>query len=211
MKLQIIRRQIDRLDSKIVQLLVKRFELTKEAGEVKKTIQKDLQDRGREETLLTNLSDLAENKGLDPTLIIKLYRIIFEHSIAAQQPQGRCLVAYQGQEGAYSTLAAKRFFKSRKSSLHLVGFDTFSQTIQALETGRTDYAILPVENMVTGQIPEPCDLITHAKVQTIGEIILPIEHCLIGLPSTSLRKIKRIISHPQALLQCKKYLADWNL
>lgn len=206
-KLKTTRQQIDKLDSQIVELLVKRFEFAKAAGRIKKAARKDLQDTCREQSLITALADKAEKKGLDPILISKLYRIIFEHSVAAQEPTDRCSVAYQGQDGAYSTLAAKRFFKSQKQKLHLLGYETFPETLYALEKNRTQYAILPIENKITGPIREVCDLLVKSNLKTIGEIAQPVEHCLIGLPTASIKKITRVISHPQALLQCSRYLS----
>ncbi len=207
-KLISTRKKIDKLDSQIVELLAKRFELAKAAGEIKKASRKDLQDTTREQSLLTALVNRAEKKGLDPVLISKLYRIIFEHSVVVQEPANRCSVAYQGQEGAYSTLAAKRFFKSQKQKLHLLGYETFAETLYAVEKNRTQYAILPIENKITGPIPDVHELLKKAKLKKIGEITQPIEHCLIGLPKASVKRIACIISHPQALQQCSQFIAS---
>jgi chorismate mutase/prephenate dehydratase len=207
-KLKSTRQKIDQLDSQIVELLAKRFQFAKEAGEIKKASRKDLQDLAREQSLLSALTERAEKKGLDPVLISKLYRIILEHSVSVQEPTDHCRVAYQGQEGAFSTLAAKRFFKSQKQKLHLLGYETFAETLYALENNRVQYAILPVENKITGAIPEVCDLLAKSNFKTIGEINQPVEHCLIGLPKASIKNITRVISHPQALKQCSQFIAS---
>lgn len=210
-KLKSTRQKIDQLDSQIVELLAKRFKLARTAGEIKKAFQKDLQDISREQSLLTTLIHRAEKKGLDSGLIAKLYRIILEHSVVAQEPMDRCSVAYQGQEGAYSTLAAKRFFKSQKQHLHLLGYETFAETLYAVEKNRTQYAIVPIENKITGLISDVQELLSKTNLKVMGEIIQPIEHCLIGLPTASIKKIKRVISHPQALQQCSQYLSSLKI
>lgn len=209
-KLKSTRQKIDELDAQIIELLAKRFQFAKEAGEIKKASRKDLQDTAREQSLLAMLTERAEKKGLDPVLIKKLYRIIFEHSVSAQEPTDRCSVAYQGQEGAYSTLAAKRFFNSQKQNLHLLGYETFAETLYALEKKRVQYAILPIENKITGAISEVCDLLDKSNFKTVGEISQPVDHCLMGLPKASIKNITRVISHPQALKQCSLFIASLN-
>jgi chorismate mutase/prephenate dehydratase len=116
-------------------------------------------------------------------------------------------VAYQGSSGAYSTLAAKRFFGDQPH-LQLMGFNTFSETLSALQNKQVDYAILPVENSITGPIHEVLSLLPKNQFPMVGEIIQPIEHCLIGLHGTDLTQLKLIYSHPQALMQCSKFLAS---
>ena len=120
-----------------------------------------------------------------------------------------CIISYQGGPGAYSELAAQKYFDTN-SQISLKGFPSFEQALDAIVTGKSDYAILPIENKITGQIENVPALVRSTPVREIGSIWIPIEHHLIGLNSSTLGEIERIYSHPQALKQCSKFLASFK-
>ncbi len=114
--------------------------------------------------------------------------------------------AFQGERGAYSEAAAMAFFKD---SIETVPFPTFHEVLESAETGKTDYAILPVENSLEGSVGESYDLLLTTKLDVTGEIYHRIKHCLIGFER--LEKIDTVYSHPQALGQCRKFIQDHHL
>ena len=69
-----------------------------------------------------------------------------------------------------------------------------------------DFAVVPIENSTAGSVGETIDLLIDKNVRIVGEVSIPIEHCLIIHKDTSIDKVKKVMSHPQALAQCKEYL-----
>jgi prephenate dehydratase len=115
-------------------------------------------------------------------------------------------VSFQGERGAYSEAAATLFFKE---PIETVPYPTFYEVLESVEIGRTDYAVLPVENSLEGSVPESYDLLLTTKLNAVGEIYHKIKHCLIG--SQPLEKIDTVYSHPQALGQCRKFIQEHHL
>jgi chorismate mutase/prephenate dehydratase len=116
-------------------------------------------------------------------------------------------VVFQGIEGAYSHLAARRFFSKSLDRVTFLGFPTFAGAVEAVERGGADYAFLPIENTTAGSINEVYDLLSRANLSIVGESIFPIEHCLLAVRDVPIANIRRVYSHPQALAQCMKFLS----
>jgi chorismate mutase/prephenate dehydratase len=115
-------------------------------------------------------------------------------------------VGYQGTEGAYSELAAKRHFASDLRPVRCVGYHSFFEMLQALKAGSIDYAVLPIENSIAGSINESYDLLAKMGLFLVGEEFQPIAHCLIGAADVPVSAIRRVYSHPVALAQCREFL-----
>ena len=116
------------------------------------------------------------------------------------------VVGYQGTEGAYSELAAKRHFAETGRSVRCVGYHSFKEMLQALKAGEVDYAVLPIENSIAGSINESYDLLAKMGLYLVGEEFQPIAHCLIGAADVPVSSIRRVYSHPVALAQCGAFL-----
>lgn len=114
-------------------------------------------------------------------------------------------VGYQGTEGAYSELAAKRHFAGT-ASVRCVGYHSFAEMLEALKAGEIDYAVLPIENSIAGSINESYDLLAKMGLYLVGEEFQPIAHCLIGAEEVPVSSIRRVYSHPVALAQCGEFL-----
>lgn len=121
--------------------------------------------------------------------------------------QGKLIVGYQGTDGAYSQIAAERHFASRAAALETRGFDSFAELQQAVIDRAVDYAMQPIENTTAGSINEAYDLLLKLDLQLVGEEVLKVEHCLAALPGTTIDQLRRVYSHPQALLQSSQFLA----
>jgi chorismate mutase/prephenate dehydratase len=74
-------------------------------------------------------------------------------------------------------------------------------------SGAADYGMLPVENTTAGSINEAYDLLAQTSLTVVGEEVLRVEHCLVGMPDATLEDIRRVFSHPQALAQCSNFLS----
>jgi len=115
-------------------------------------------------------------------------------------------VSFQGAEGAYSHIAARRYFANDPGPMTFAGFPTFAEALREAETGAAGWAFLPIENTTAGSINETYDLLRHTALRIVGEEILQVRHCLLGLPGAAAGMVKRILSHPQALAQCGGFL-----
>ena len=115
-------------------------------------------------------------------------------------------VAYQGEPGAYSEMAIAREWRGTATA---VAAPTFADTIGLLGRGRVDYAVIPVWNSTIGEIQGTSTLLAHhaSRLETVSELTVPVVHCLLGLPGTSLTTIRYVGSHPAALAQCQRLFA----
>jgi prephenate dehydratase len=115
--------------------------------------------------------------------------------------------AIQGELGAYSQQAVYSFFGRKKVS-EVLPLPTLQRVFSVLTQKRNapEYAVVPIENSSAGSVGETIDLLISKDVRIIGETSIPVKHCLIIHKDATLGKIKRVMSHPQALAQCREYL-----
>ncbi|NTU68040.1 MAG: prephenate dehydratase [Chlorobiaceae bacterium] len=111
------------------------------------------------------------------------------------------LIAYQGEPGAYSEIAALRFGTPRP-------FESFDEVFAAVASKRTDYAVVPIENSLGGSIHQNYDLLQDQPVVILAETFVKVEHCLQGLHGSSIEEARKVLSHPQALAQCRNFIAE---
>jgi len=114
------------------------------------------------------------------------------------------IVAFQGEHGAYSEIAAKKLFPESKP----VPMKLFQDIFDALRDNNIDFAVVPIENSIEGSVNEIYDLLLDTEKKITGELFLRINHCLIALENNS--RITRVFSHPQALAQCRNYIKKRN-
>ncbi len=115
------------------------------------------------------------------------------------------IVAFQGERGAFSEEAIYQHFGPDVDTLPC---RTFEDIFFAVEEGRADYGVLPVENAVAGSINKAYDLLLSHDLRVAGEIYLHVRHYLMAIPGTRLEDIRRVRSHPQALAQCEDFIAE---
>jgi chorismate mutase/prephenate dehydratase len=116
------------------------------------------------------------------------------------------VVAYQGTEGAWGHIAARRYFGARGAAAEFRAFDTFRDALEAVRGGRAQAAVLPIENTTAGSINEAYDLLAEMDLAITGEEIQRIDHCLMAPGPTPVAQVTRILSHPQAIAQCAAFL-----
>ncbi|MBN1543554.1 prephenate dehydratase [candidate division KSB1 bacterium] len=115
------------------------------------------------------------------------------------------VVAFQGAPYAFSEIAIKKYFVVPVSTLPC---RTFEEVFQAVDSGQAYCGMVPIENSLTGSIHRNYDLLLEHKLSIIAEAVLPIDQCLIANPGVKLDEIELIYSHPQALEQCRQFLAS---
>ena len=115
-------------------------------------------------------------------------------------------ISFQGEHGAYSESAAKKFFGKE---INAIPCNSFEDALKITENGENEYAVLPVENSIEGTVGQSIDAITNTNLHVIGEEYFKVEHCLIG--TGKLEDIQTVYSHPQALGQCSDFIQDRGL
>ena len=224
-----IRNEIDRIDAQIVSLYEKRMDASKRVAQFKIETGKKVFDKKREEEKIRTVKSLASNEfnrhGIEElfeqimSMSRKLqYQLLAEKGSLGKLPfigvdeldTGKARVVFQGAPGAYSELAMKNYFGDQVNCFHV---DTFRDAMSAIDEGSADFAVLPIENSTAGIVSEIYDLLVEYENYIVGEQIIRIEHCLLGLPQAQLEDIRRVYSHPQSLMQSARFLdqhSDWH-
>ncbi len=115
---------------------------------------------------------------------------------------GKNLVAFQGELGAFSHAAA---LKLLGSGIGLLPCNSFREVFEAVQTGNSLNAVIPIENTLHGSVHENYDYLLQYDLQISGETSIRISHQLIAMPGVSFRSVREVYSHPVALNQCKKF------
>lgn len=113
-------------------------------------------------------------------------------------------IAFQGALGAYSDIACRNACPDYET----LPCETFHRAFEAVQTGKAQRAMIPIENTLAGRVADVHHLIPNSGLTIVGEHFEPIRHNLIGMPSASLSDIKHIHSHIHALPQCRKIIDE---
>ena len=117
-------------------------------------------------------------------------------------------VAYQGIPGANSEIAVRQHFGAEVEAHPCQDFNSL---FDALQTNAVDYSLLPVENALAGSVSGAYELLLDHDVRIQAEVILHVHHALLANQGATLDGIKQARSHPQALMQCERFLeAQWR-
>lgn len=121
------------------------------------------------------------------------------------------LVAFQGEKGAYSEDACFKYFGD---SVRTMPFPDFQSVFEAAEQDKVTHAVVPVENSIEGSVAQVNDLLLDHDLTISGEVIVPVKHYLMAYDDATMDTVREVLSHPQALGQCRKFLAshsDWRV
>ena len=219
-----LRVQLDEIDGQLVKLYEDRMELCRQVGEYKLETGKRILDKEREKQKIQAVSALAHND-FNRTGISELfeqimamsrklqYQIINEKGGHGNLPffavdkldTDKIRVVFQGADGAYSQAAMYTYFGREIDSFHV---ETFRDAMGAIEEGRADFAVLPIENSTAGIVSEIYDLLVEYENYIVGEQVIPIAHCLLGVPGAKIEDIEMVYSHPQSLMQSSRFLQE---
>ena len=223
-----LRDKLDVLDAQIVKLYEDRMDLCRQVAEYKISTGKKVFDKQREAEKLAKVKSLTHND-FNGRGIVELfeqimsmsrklqYGLLAENGALGKLPfigvdeleTTKARVVFQGADGAYSQAAMMQYFGDAINSFHV---DTFRDAMSAIDEGSADFAVLPIENSTAGIVNEIYDLLQEYENYIVGEQIIRIEHCLLGVPGATMEDIKTVYSHPQSLMQSAKFLElhDWR-
>lgn len=214
-----LREKINQLDQKLIEILAERRQVSTEVIHAKIAANIPLRDLARERSLIKALIEQGKQYNLDDLLIKRLYQIIIEDSVLLQQKllqeklnQGAISsanIAFLGPKGSYSHSATRRYASTHFDQLTESSCSTFKDVFEKVESKVVDYGILPIENSSSGSINEVYDLLQKTNLHIIGELSLPIDHCVLAIPSAKLEQIDTIYSHPQPFQQCSNFLENY--
>ena len=111
-------------------------------------------------------------------------------------------IAFQGEAGANSDMACRAAFPYMST----LPCPTFETAMEAVQKGNAELAMIPVENSIAGRVADLHSLLPHTRLKIVAEHFQRVEHCLVALPGASLKSIKSVKSHVQALAQCRNFL-----
>jgi prephenate dehydratase/chorismate mutase/prephenate dehydratase len=198
MDLTAVRDKINRIDYEIVKLLNERLELSVRTKKLKRRVV----DPGREKEVMENISRFSHGL-VEKEFTKKLFLQVIAESRRVQGLNLH-LVGFQGEHGANCDLAITKF----DPQLIPIPCRQFVDVLEGVQKGKFELGVLPVENSLEGAVTEVNDLLIYSEtdVKIVGEIRLPVNHCLLATPDTDYREIQLVYSHPQALAQCRGFL-----
>ena len=224
--LQVSRKQIDEIDSQIVKLFEERMKVANEVAKYKMETGKAVFDKEREEQKLDSLSKICHGK-FNERAVRELFSQIM--SISRKYQYGvlthtdditdfektekafdkeQAKVYYFGVPGTHTQQAMEDVFGE---AVQGISCQSFQGVMEAVENGQADYGVLPIENSSTGGISTNYDLLLNYKNAIVGEYVMKIDQCLLALPGTKLEDIRTVFSHPQGLLQSRKFMKEHPL
>ena len=215
-----LKEKVAKIDASLKDLYLERMDLAKDVVKAKNAGEYDEVEENTQ-TLLSATEDLPREKQL---YLKKMYEALFEttkayetmteeistdlvesikNAIAKEEVYpARANVACQGIKGAYSSIAASKFFEIANVSY----FKNFESVFQAVEKGFCEYGVLPIENSYAGSVNPVYDLMREHKFYIVKSLKLHVKHNLVANTNATLDSITEVYSHEQALSQCKKYL-----
>ena len=199
MDLEELRRKIDEIDSRLVELLNERAKVVLRIGELKRKQNRQIYDPSREQQVYKKIE--AANQGPLPSKCLRaIYRELMSASIALEKPVTVCFL---GPEGTFSHVAAKAKFGESVDYLPVRGVDAIFHDVAR---GDADYGVVPIENSTEGGIADTLEMFMDSDLKACAEIILPVHHHLVG--NCPIHEVKQVFSKQQPFGQCKRWLAD---
>src|SRR5882757_2784014 len=197
--LTLLRDRIDAIDRQLVELLNERAQFASDVGRLKQVSGATVYRPEREAEVLRSIAAL--NRGpLQAHALEPIFREIISACRAMERPLA---VAYLGPAGTFSELAAIRQFGG---AVQLEPCASIDEVFRYAETGRSDYAVVPVENSTEGAVSRSLDLLlTTTALKIVAEVSVPVQHHLLTLRGT-LDSVQRVFAHPQAVAQCLTWL-----
>ncbi len=205
-ELETARDIINEVDEKMAQLFERRMDAAKMVAHYKQERGIKIDDFAREEQMIKKNSGYIKNEEY------RSYYVEFlkDNILISKKLQHRLLegmkVAYSGVEGAFADTVAQKIFPDA----NCIGHRDFASAYKAVENGECDCAVLPIENSFNGDVGNVMDLAFFGSLYINGVYDSNIVQNLLAVPGASIKDIKYVKSHPQALGQCAAYIKKHN-
>src|ERR1700677_754425 len=197
MSLGEIRKKIDAIDAKLLELLNDRADLVHEVGQVKRKEGTEIYAPEREEQLLRSLVKRSKGR-LPETAIRAIYREIMSASLALEKDLP---IAYFGPVATNTHQAARGKFGA---SVEYTPQVSIADVFDVVARGNADYGVVPIENSTEGAVNHTLDVFMDSELRICAQILMKIENHLVAkIPR---EKIRKIYSHPQVFGQCRQWL-----
>ena len=227
MDLMELREQINEIDREMLDLFLRRMQVSSNVAEYKRQNGLPVLDAARERELLANIAgqageDLDEYAIVLYSTILSLSRSYQHKKLSPDSKYGAIIenarettaklfpekarIACQGVEGAYSQIAASKMFKIPS----ILYFSSFDGVFAAIESGMCEYGVLPIENSTAGSVKRVYDLMVDHNLYVVRSMRVKIDHNLLAKPGTKLSDIKEIFSHEQAIDQSAAFLRTFK-
>src|SRR5437763_6610505 len=194
-----LRKRIDGLDEKIVQLLNERARVVVEIGKLKQQSKEPIYAPDREKIILSKIRQL--NHGPLPNRCLEaVYRELMSGSFVLEKP---LRIAFLGPAGTFSHSAAVLKFGS---SVEYVDLADIPSVFEEVVRGHIDYGLVPVENSIHGGVIDTLDAFLQSSAKICAEVKVTIHHNL--LAKEPWEQVKRIYSKPEVFSQCRNWLAS---
>lgn len=194
------RQRIDALDDEILTLLARRAGVARDIAKLKRAAEIAVfHDPERERRVLDRLVQKGGKK-FPPDAIRAVFREVMSACLSVEEP---LRVAYLGPEGTFTHVAARNLFGLQARYRECATIDA---VFEAVQSNDATYGVAPFENSTEGAVSMTSDALLEGSLLIRQEFVLPIAHCLLSL-APSLSKITTVYSHPQALAQCRQWLA----
>lgn len=197
MKLIKLRRQIDRLDKNIVELLNQRAKITLDIGQAKKSQGKSIYCPDREREILRRTALLSRGP-VKPAALEAIYREIMSSSLSLEN---ELKIAFLGPTATFTHQAALKRFGSQ---VEYLSCDSIADVFTQVEKENADYGVVPIENSIEGAVNHTLDMFMDSDLKICAQVILNISHNL--LSNHPLAKIKKVYSNPMVFGQCRIWL-----
>lgn len=191
-----LREQIDAIDHQLVNLFDQRIDIAKSIIKEKEAEGMALLDPAREKQVVDALKSRARH--IPEASLKKIFYELF--SISRSQSK-ELTVAFLGPEATFSHMAARERFGSQTRFLPT---RTIDEVFHEVEHNRADFGVVPIENSSEGAVLDTLAKFLYTELTIIGEIFIPIKHCLLSMHP--IQEVKKLYSHRQPLAQCREWI-----
>ena len=193
-----LRKKIDKIDTRIIELINQRGKISYEIGEIKKAKKQPIYSPDRESQVLKRVE--KKNKGpLTDGSIKAIFSEVMSACLSLEQPT---TVAYLGPEYTFTHQVSLKKFGA---SSNYLSCDSITDVFSEVEKEGADYGVVPIENSTEGAVNHTLDMFVDSPLSICSEVYLPIRHSLLSKKS-NMKQVKWIYSNPQVFGQCRGWL-----
>lgn len=221
MTLENLRDKINSIDKEILNLFIERMKISRQVALYKQEHNLPVFQEERENEIIKKVRDNAPDELKNSTEVLfknimdiskcrqqqELYKDCNSISVETFPPKTSVKVGCQGIAGAYSHIASKKLFPNDEVEF----FESFEDVFEAVENGKIDFGVLPIQNSTAGSVSMTYELMKKYNFYIASTVAVKVSHCLCAKKGTNISEITKVYSHEQALSQCSDFIKANNL